>query len=54
MTAVGLGQQPSQAVGWGSSLCPAKYFSIYPQHFSISGISETLRGSPTKIFDGKS
>ena len=26
MTAVGLGQQGSQAVGPGSSHCPAKYF----------------------------
>ena len=37
-------------------------FTIYPQHFSIPEISETLKGSPTKffgtvrqkIFDGKS
>ena len=55
MTAVSSGQQGSQAVGWGSSHCPAKIFTI-PE------ISETLRGSPTnffgtvrqKIFDGKS
>ena len=27
-----------------------KIFTIYPWYFSIPGISETLRGSPTKIF----
>ena len=28
-----------------------KIFEIYPLHFSIAEISETIRGSATKIFD---
>ena len=51
MTAVVLGQQGSQAVGSGfESLRCQKNFTIYPKHFSIPEISETLRGSPTEIF----
>ena len=37
MTAVGLGQQP-------------KFFTIYTKPISILEISETRKGSPTKIF----
>ena len=62
MTTVGLGQQGSQAVGSGFESLPREKILIYPSHFSIPEISETLRGSPTKIigtvrqkiFDGKS
>ena len=51
MTAVGLGQQGSQAVGSGFESIPCqKFLRIYPYQFSIPEISETLRGSPTKIF----
>ena len=34
MTAMGLGQQCSQAVGPGSSLCRAKYFNDFTWHWS--------------------
>ena len=62
MSAVGLGQQGSQAVGSGFELLPCQKFLRFIQHFSIPEISETLRGTPTKIFgtvrqiisDGKS
>ena len=50
MTAVGLGQQGSQGLGSGSSHGPAKYFTIFPYHFSIPEISETLKDSSTEIF----
>ena len=51
MTAVGFGQQGSQAVGSGFESLPCQnFFTIYPSHLSIPEISETLRGSPTKIF----
>ena len=46
MTAVGVGQQGSQAVRSGFE---PKFFTIYRQHFSTPEISEILRGSPTKI-----
>ena len=36
MTAVGLGQQDSQAVGQGSSLCRPKYFMILLTFVRIS------------------
>ena len=60
MTAVGLGQQGSQAVGSGH--CRAKYFYDLSLTFSIPEISERLKDSPTeffgtvrqKIFEGKS
>ena len=59
MTAVGLGQQGSQAVGPGSSLCRAKYFYDFTDF--CPEISETLKGSPKnfselrqRIFDGNS
>ena len=62
MTVVGVGKQRSQAVGSGSSHCPAKNFHDLSLTFFHTEISETLRGSPTKIlgtvrqkiFDGKS
>ena len=44
MTPVGLGQQGCQAAGSGFKSLP-KVFTIYPLHFSIPEISETLRGS---------
>ena len=61
MTAVGLGQQRSQAVGLGFESVVPNVLTIYPQHFLIPEISETLKGSFTKffgtmrqkIFDGK-
>ena len=49
MTAVGLGQQRSQAVGVGFESLP-NVFTIYPEHFLISEISEALKGSFTKFF----
>ena len=49
MTPVGLGQQGCQAADSGFKSLP-KVFTIYPLHFSIPEISETLRGSPTKFF----
>ena len=65
MTAVDLGQQGYLAVGSGFESLPCqKTLRFIPNifHFSIPEISETLRGSPTKIFgtvrqkifDGKS
>ena len=61
MTAVGLGQQRSQAVGLWFESCRAKYFYDLSSTFLIPEISETLKGSFTKffgtvrpkIFDGK-
>ena len=61
MTAVGLGQQRSQAVGIVFESLVPNIFTVYPQHFLIPEISETLKGSFTKffaterqkIFDGK-
>ena len=51
MTAVGLGQQGSQAVGSGFESLPCqKPLRFHPLHFSIPEISETLKGSPTKFF----
>ena len=51
MTAVGLGQQGSQAVGLGFESLPCQnFFTIYPLHFSIPEISDTVRGYPTKFF----
>ena len=51
MTAVWLGQQRSQALGLVLESVVPNSFTIYPQHFLIPEISETLKGSPTKIFD---
>ena len=51
MTAVGSGQQESQAVGSGFESLPCQNFlTIYPYYFSIPEISETPTGSPTKFF----
>ena len=51
MTAVGLGQQGSQAVGSSfESLSCQVFLTIYNYHFSIPEISKTLKGSPTKFF----
>ena len=63
MTAVGLGQQGSQAVVSGFESLPGqKFLQLIPNIFLILEISETRKGSPTKIFgtvgqkifDGKS
>ena len=62
MTAVGLGQQRSEAVGSGFKPLPYQNFLRYIFLFPIPEISETLKGSPIKIFgtitqkffDGKS
>ena len=50
MTAVGLGQQGSQAVGSGFESLPCQKFLRFIQHFSIPKINETLKGSFTKFF----
>ena len=65
MTAVGLGQRLSQAVGlgfeyWGSSLCRAKYFLRfipnifrYPNLLNYQRIHlRTFSGLRQKTFDG--
>ena len=51
MTAVGIGQQHSQAVGLGfESLSCQFFFTIYPSLFSITEFIELLKESPTKFF----
>ena len=51
MTAVGLRQQHSQAVGLGfESLSCQIFLTNYHQHFLIPEISETLKDSPTNFF----
>ena len=62
MKAAGLRQQGSQAVDSGFESLPCQNFYDLSLNFSMLEISETLRGSPRKIFgtvrpkifDGKS
>ena len=50
MTAVGLGQQRSQAVGLGFESSSCYFFTVYPYHFLMPETSETLKGSFTMYF----
>ena len=50
MTTEGLGQYRSQAVGFVFESVVPNILTIYPQHFLIPEISETLKGSFTKFF----
>ena len=50
MTAVGLGQQGSPAVGSGFESAVPNISTIFSQYFSIPDINDTLKGCTTKFF----
>ena len=50
MTAVGLGQQGSQAVGSGFESLSCQIALRFIPNISIPEISETIKGSPTEFF----
>ena len=51
MTAIGVRQQGSQAVGSGFESLPCQKFLRFIPNTSTPKISEILRGSPAKIFE---